>query len=65
MGILPNRQIIFEFHAIGNVVKVTAFDEESLTEVSIQGMRGTSEHILKMNALKKLEFILRKKKVIL
>lgn len=59
-----NRPVIFEFFTIGNVVKVTAFDEESLTEVVIQGARGTSEDILKKTALKKLEYMLRKKKVI-
>lgn len=60
-----NRDVIFEFYTLGNVVKVTAFDTESLTEVSIQAPTGTSEKILKNNALRKLEYILRKKKVII
>jgi hypothetical protein len=59
-----NRPVIFEFHTIGSVVKVNAFDELSLTEVSIQGPAGASEDILKKNALKKLEYILRKKGII-
>lgn len=64
MSLDATRAVIIEFHVIGNVVKVTAFDEESLTEVVIQGARGTAEEILKKIALQKLEYMLRKKKVI-
>ena len=59
-----NRDVIFEFHSLGNAVKVTAFDTESLTEISIVGSRGMSEDILKNNAMRKLEFVLRKKGII-
>lgn len=49
---------------MGNYVKVTAFDTQSLTEVSIQGPSTASEEVLKQNALKRLEYVLRKKGII-
>ncbi len=42
-------------------MKVTAMDVASLTEISISGPKGTSEAILRQNALKRLEFVMRKK----
>lgn len=58
---LKNREIIFEFFNIGPYTKVTAMDVATLTEGSISGPRGTSEAFLKQNALKKLEYVMRKK----
>ncbi|PCJ99845.1 MAG: hypothetical protein COA45_03245 [Zetaproteobacteria bacterium] len=64
MDTLKNREIIIEFHPIGNVVKVSAMDIQSLTEVSIQGPANSPENILKRNALKRLEYVLKKKGLI-
>ncbi len=61
---LKNREIIFEFFPIGPYVKVTAMDVASLTEVSISGPKGTAETTLKYNAVKRLEFVMRKKGLI-
>ncbi len=61
---LKNREIIFEFFPIGPYIKVTAMDVASLTEVSISGPKGTSEAMLKQNAVKRLEFVMRKKGLI-
>lgn len=61
---LKNHEILFEFVQIGSYVKVTAMDTRTLTEVSISGPMGTSEEILKHNALKRLEFVMRKKGLI-
>ncbi len=61
---LKNRQVIFEFFTIGPYVKVSAMDVETMTEASIQGPKGTSEGILKQNALKRLEYVMRKKGLI-
>ncbi len=58
---LQGREIIIEFHPIGNVVKVSAMDTQSLTEISIQGPANGQESILKHNALKRLEYVLKKK----
>jgi hypothetical protein len=62
--ILKNREVIFEMQQIGALIKVTAMDVASLTEVVIQGPVNAHESILKMNALKKLEYVLRKKQLI-
>lgn len=61
---LAGREIIIEFRPVGNAVRVAAMDTQSLTEISIQGPLGTTEETLKRNALKRLEYVLRKKKLI-
>ncbi len=61
---LKNREVIFEFFPLGPYVKVTAMDVASLTEISISGPAGTAEAILQRNALKRLEFVMRKKGLI-
>ncbi|PCJ02780.1 MAG: hypothetical protein COB14_00765 [Alphaproteobacteria bacterium] len=61
---LQGREIIIEFNPIGNVVKVSAMDTQSLTEISIQGPANGQESILKRNALKRLEYVLKKKGLI-
>jgi len=58
--ILQGREVILEFHPIGAYVKVSAMDVASVTEVSIQGPASAPEHLLKQNALKRLEYVLRK-----
>lgn len=58
---LTGREIIVEFTPVGNFVKVSAMDIKSLTEVSIQGPSSTPQTILKRNALKRLEYVLKKK----
>ena len=55
-------EIIIEFHRIGGSVKVSAMDPASLTEVSIVGPANAGEETLKRNVLRKLEFVLAKKK---
>ena len=52
------RDVIFEFYRVGNSVKVSAVDTETLTEVSVVGPATASEATLKQNALRKLEFVL-------
>ena len=62
--ILAGREVIIEFHPIGGYVKVSAMDTQSLTEISIQGPATAPEHVLKNNALKRLEYVLKKKGLI-
>ncbi|MCB1532482.1 MAG: hypothetical protein KDJ35_06415 [Alphaproteobacteria bacterium] len=62
--LLQGREIIIEFHPVGNLVKVSAMDTASLTEVSIQGPASAGEEMLKRNALKRLEYVLKKKGVV-
>lgn len=61
---LAGREIIIEFIPLGVYVRVTAFDVESLTEVFIQGPKTASNAVLKTNALKRLEYVLRKQGII-
>ncbi len=58
---LKGREIIFELRPVGNVMKVSAMDTETLTEVSIQCPLSAGEEVFKKNALKRLEYVLRKK----
>ncbi len=64
MNSLQNREIIIEFHPVGNLVKVSAMDTKTLTEISIHGPKSAGEEILKQNALKRLEYVLKKKGII-
>lgn len=61
---LQGREIILELHPVGSVVKVSAMDVQTLTEISIQGPANAGEEILKRNAIKRLEYVLRKKGLI-
>lgn len=58
---LQGREVIIEFFNIGDIVKVSAIDTQTLTEVSIQGPRTAGQETLKRNAIKRLEYVLKKK----
>ncbi len=58
------REIIFEFYPIGSYVKVSAMDVETLTEISIQCPALTPQNIMKNNAIKRLEYVLKKNQLI-
>jgi hypothetical protein len=59
-----NREVIFEITSIGNLVKISAIDTQTMTEISMQGPASTPEAALKAGALKKLEYVMRKKGLI-
>ena len=59
-AVLAGREIIIEFYPVGQFVKVMAMDTKTLTEISIQGPANAGEALLKRNALKRLEYVLRK-----
>ena len=61
---MQNREVIFEFSTLGNVVRITAMDVKTMTEVTIQGPTNAPEATLKANALKRLEYVLKKKGLI-
>ena len=63
-SLLPGREIIFEFTPSGHFVKVTAMDTKSLIEITIQGPVSASQDILKINAAKRLKYVLEKKGLI-
>ncbi len=55
--------IYFEFAMQGNVVKATAIDPKSGTEVSVIGPANpTAREALKITAARKLDFMLKKKR---
>ena len=58
---MTGREVIFEFIPLGNVMKVTAMDTATLTEISIQGPLAAAKAVLENNALRRLEYVLRKK----
>ncbi len=53
-------EVIIEFLRIGNAVKVTAVDPESMIEVSIVGPPDAGEETLKRTAIRKLEYVIDK-----
>jgi len=56
-------EIYFEFTMQGNVLKATAIDPKSGTEVSVVGPANPSaREALKITAARKLEFVLKKKR---
>jgi hypothetical protein len=57
-----DREVILEFRRIGNSVKVTAVDPDTLVEVSIVGAAGAGEETLRRAVLRKLEFVLDKRR---
>ena len=61
---LKGREIIFELQSVGAIVKVSAIDTLSGTEIVIQGPANAGETMLKLNAARRLEYVLRKKGII-
>lgn len=55
------REVILEFQRLGNAVKVTAIDPDTLVEVSIMGPARSSEAELRRTALDKLDYVLKKR----
>lgn len=56
-----NREVLIEFQQVGNAVKVTAIDADTLVEVSIMGPVNVGEETLKRNVINKLNYVLSKK----
>jgi hypothetical protein len=55
------REVLFEFIQIGKSVKVTAVDTASMVEVSIVGPATAGQAVLRANALRKLEYAIRRR----
>jgi phage head maturation protease len=56
-----HREVILEFHHVGAYVKVSAIDTATLTEVSIVGDPAAGEAALKQAAIRKLDYVLKRK----
>jgi hypothetical protein len=57
-----DKEVLLEFQRIGNAVKVVAMDPETLVEVTIMGPPGAGEEALSRIAMRKLEYVLNKRK---
>jgi hypothetical protein len=55
-------EVLFEFSRHGNVMRVTAVDVDSNTEVVIAGPANAPQSSLQNTALQKLRYVLAKKK---
>lgn len=63
-NILPGREIIFEMAPMGKFMRVSAIDTKTLTEITVQGPVNAPHEVLKQNALKRLEYVMKKKGLI-
>jgi len=54
------REVLFEFHQVGDYMKVSAIDPNSNTEVSIVAAPRMDKAALKQAALKKLIYVIEK-----
>lgn len=54
-------EILFEFKKNGNVVKVSAIEPKTQTEISVVVPAGLSVDEMKLQAAKRLNYVLRKK----
>lgn len=61
---MRSREVIFEFMPVGNIMRVSAMDTASLTEIVVQCPVTAGEAAFKKNALMRLEYVLLKKGVI-
>lgn len=57
---MKGREVIFEFRAIGNIMRVTAIDTATMTEVVVQCPASVGEAMFKHQGLARLEYVLRK-----
>ncbi len=57
---MKGREVIFEFRPVGAIMRVSAMDTATMTEVVIQGPVSAGRDILEKNALMRLEYVLRK-----
>jgi hypothetical protein len=58
---VPLGEVLFEFHRVGNVVKVSALHVDTDTEVSLAGPSSAGVYGLKMAAIRKLIYVLNKR----
>jgi hypothetical protein len=61
---LAGREVLFEYQAIGQYMKVIAVDAATGTEISVQCPVGAGEMVFQRQALARLEFVLRKNGII-
>ena len=60
MDKMQGREVIFECRPVGNIMRVSAMDVLTMTEIVIQCPASAGEAIFKKNALMRLEYTLKK-----
>jgi len=55
-------EVLFEFSRVGNVMRVTAIDVDSNTEIVIAGPATAPQAMLQNTALQKLRYVMAKRK---
>ncbi|MHA1572215.1 MAG: DUF6898 family protein [Alphaproteobacteria bacterium] len=61
-GMTESESYIVEFHQLGQVVKVSAVDPVTMIEVSIVGPANAGEETLRHNAVRKLQYVMKKRR---
>ena len=56
------REVLFEMHQVGNSVRIAAIDPITNTEVIVVGAPYMSLYSLKINAMRKLKYVIAKKR---
>jgi len=56
------EEVLFEMRRMGHVVKISAIDPITNVEISMVGPATADPYSLKMNAIRKLEYVIRKKR---
>ena len=56
------REVLFELHRVGNSVRVNAIDPATNVEVTIIGDLRAGEEALKRTAMRKLAYVLAKRR---
>lgn len=59
---IGGREVLLEFHQVGSFVRVSAIDPQTNTEVTTMGSPNATEAELTQLALRKLDYVLGKKK---
>jgi hypothetical protein len=55
------KEVLFEFHRVGQTTRVVAIDPITMTEITMVGAKGYSELALKRLAIRKLTYVIAKK----
>jgi hypothetical protein len=58
---MQGREVIFEFRPVGQLMRVSAMDVATMTEVIVQCPVNAGEQVFKHAGLQRLEYTLRKK----
>jgi len=62
-GHVDLSEVLFEIHQVGNSVRVCAIDPITNTEVVLVGAPWMSLYSLKINAIRKLRYVIAKNKM--